>query len=474
MARRNKKHKSFENVEITGIGSDGRSVAKIEGEAVIFVEKTVPGDIVDIQVTKKKSSYYLAYPTKYHKYSEDRTEPVCEYFGTCGGCKWQHLPYDKQLAYKQQQVEDALKRIAQVPYPELKPILPSAKTTYYRNKLEFSFTAKRWLTKEEIDKQDSNLERRGTGFHIPGRFDKVLDIDKCHLQSDLSNQIRNSVRDFARQKDLTFYDFIEETGLLRNLIIRTSITGETMVIVQFYEGGSEEVQMVMDHIKESFPALTSLLYIINPKKNDTFYDQEVVTWYGRDYIEEEMEGLKFRVGPKSFYQTNSDQAYELYKIARDFAELSGEEVVYDLYTGTGTIAQFVASNASKVIGIESVEMAVEDAKENAKLNSIDHLAFFAGDIRDLLKPAFFDKHGKADLIITDPPRPGMHPDVVKTLLAVKAPKIVYISCNPATQARDLKVLGAKYDVKAVQPVDMFPHTLHVENVVLLHLKEDLS
>lgn len=467
---RKRKQKKFEKVTITSIGSDGKSLAKPEGDAVLFVEKTVPGDVVDVQATRKKSNYYIGYPTHFHAYSPDRAEPFCPYFGTCGGCKWQHLPYEKQLAYKQQQVEDVLQRIAQVPYPAVNPILGSPKSQYYRNKLDFSFTARRWLTKEEIDRQDETLERRGLGFHVPGRYDKVLDIDICYLQSEVSNRIRNGIRDFCINEGLTFFDFVEEKGLLRNLIVRTTTTSQVMVIVQFFENQPENIQKVMGYLKNNFSEINALSYIINEKKNDSFFDQEVINYHGKNYIEEKMENLTFQIRAKSFYQTNPDQAYALYKVARSFANLQGNEIVYDLYTGTGTIAQFVADKCSKVIGIESVEMAIEDAKANAKQNGIAHTHFFAGDIKDLLKPSFFQKHGKPDVIITDPPRPGMHPDVLKTLLKVAAPKIVYISCNPATQARDVKILSEKYEITAVQPVDMFPQTHHVENVLCLALK----
>lgn len=406
---------------------------------------------------------------KFHEYSKDRIEPFCSHFGTCGGCKWQHIKYDLQKDYKQQQVVDQFERIAKVPIPEVKPTIGSAKTQFYRNKMDYTFSNKRWLTLEEI-RSGAEFERNALGFHIPKMFDKIIDIDKCYLQGGISNEVRNELRSFARQHELSFYDIRNQTGLLRNLIIRTTSTNQTMVIVQFGESDPESIALVMSFLKEKFPQITSLLYVINTKGNETFHDLELVTFSGLPYIEEQMEGLKFRIGPKSFYQTNSEQAYELYKVTREFAGLKGDEVVYDLYTGTGTIANFVAKQARQVIGIEYVEAAIEDAKLNSEINGLDNTLFYAGDMKDLLNDEFIANHAAPDVIITDPPRAGMHEDVVKMLLRLEAPKIVYVSCNPATQARDVAILSEKYSVADVQPVDMFPQTYHVENIVLLTLK----
>ncbi|GGF20231.1 23S rRNA (uracil-5-)-methyltransferase RumA [Echinicola rosea] len=463
------KNKVLKNLTIERIASEGKSVAHYEGK-VVFVQNVAPGDVVDVRIRRGKSSFMEGEAIHIHEYSKDRVEPFCTHFGVCGGCKWQHINYDLQMEYKRQQVLDQFQRIAKVPIPEVLPIIGSAETQYYRNKLDFTFSNNRWLTKEEID-SGKDFERNALGFHIPKRFDKIVDVEHCYLQGGPSNDVRNALRDFALEKGLTFFDMIKQEGLLRNLIIRTSITGETMVIVQFGENAPEQIDQVMTFLSERFPDLTSLLYIINLKKNETFHDQDIHTFMGRDYIIEEMEGLQFRVGPKSFYQTNSKQAYELYKVAREFANLSGDEVVYDLYTGTGTIANFVAKKAKQVIGIEYVEAAIEDAKLNAKENCLDNTLFYAGDMKDMLNDEFVASHNAPDVIITDPPRAGMHEDVVNMLLKLAAPKIVYVSCNPATQARDVALLGEKYNVDIVQPVDMFPQTYHVENVVLLTLQK---
>ncbi|MEN7548570.1 23S rRNA (uracil(1939)-C(5))-methyltransferase RlmD [Rapidithrix thailandica] len=469
MARKNR-NRIIENLEIIDIADEGKSVAK-QDNMVIFIDRAIPGDIVDVRITKKKKNYMEGLPVRFHQYSPERKEPFCEHFGLCGGCKWQPLEYSKQLAYKQKQVVDALTRLAKVEFPECKPILPSAKTTHYRNKLEFTCTNWRWLTTEEIEKaENESIERRGVGFHIPGQYDKVLNIHTCHLQADPTNQIRNLIRDFAIQHDWSFYNVKKFEGFLRNIIVRTATTGDLMVIVQFGEEQKEEINKLLDYLKEQIPQISSLMYVINTKKNDTFHDLEVQLHSGKPYITEEMEGLQFRVGPKSFYQTNSEQAYELYKVARDFAGLTGNETVYDLYTGTGTIAQFVARSAKKVIGVEYVPTAIEDAKKNAQLNQIENTEFFAGDMKDILTEEFITTHGQPDVIITDPPRAGMHPNVVETIIKTQAPRIVYVSCNPATQARDIALLKEHYQVKAVQPVDMFPHTAHVENVILLEKK----
>jgi 23S rRNA (uracil1939-C5)-methyltransferase len=465
---RKMKNKVIPNLRIERIAAEGKCVAHHEGK-VVFVSHAAPGDLVDVRISRGKSSFMEGEPIRYIEYSKDRVEPFCPHFGTCGGCKWQHIDYALQKDYKRQQVVDQFERIAKVPIPEVMPILGSAATRYYRNKLDFTFSNNRWLTREEID-SGAEFQRNALGFHIPGKFDKIIDIDHCYLQGDVSNDVKNSLRAFALQRSLSFYDIRNQVGLLRNLIIRTTSTGQSMVIVQFGEDDPDGVAAVMEFLKLEFPQVTSLLYIINTKKNETFHDLDVITYSGLPYIEEEMEGLRFRIGPKSFYQTNSIQAYELYKVAREFAGLQGEEVVYDLYTGTGTIANFVAKNARQVIGIEYVEAAIEDAKLNAAVNGLDNTLFYAGDMKDMLTPEFIANHARPDVVITDPPRAGMHEDVVKMLLQLEAPKIVYVSCNPATQARDVAWLSEKYEVAKIQPVDMFPQTYHVENVVLLTLK----
>jgi 23S rRNA (uracil1939-C5)-methyltransferase len=406
---------------------------------------------------------------KFHAYSEDRIEPFCAHFGTCGGCKWQHITYELQQQYKRQQVVDQFERIAKIPIPEVAPLLASANTQYYRNKLDFTFSNSRWLTREEIN-SDQEFERNALGFHIPKMFDKIIDIEHCYLQGGISNAVRNGLRAFARANGISFYAIRNQVGVLRNLIIRTTSTGQTMVIVQFGENDPESISKVMTYLKAAFPEITSLLYVINTKGNETFHDLDLVTYAGLPYIEEQMEGLRFRIGPKSFYQTNSEQAYELYKVVRDQAQLKGNEVVYDLYTGTGTIANFVAKQAKQVIGVEYVAAAIEDAKLNSQLNGIDNTLFYAGDMKDILNDEFMANHAKPDLIITDPPRAGMDEKVIDMLLRIAAPVIVYVSCNPATQARDLALLGERYQVELVQPVDMFPQTYHVENVVRLTLK----
>lgn len=466
MNRKKKSLPLYPSVEVVSVAAEGKAIAKVDN-MVIFIPYVVPGDIIDIQVTKKKNSYAEGRAVRFEKYSEKRCEAFCEHFGVCGGCKWQILPYEEQIKYKQAQVEADLTRIGHIEIPEISPILGSEKTTFYRNKLEFTFSNKKWLTEEQIKSDEVFEYMDGVGFHIPGMFDKVLDINKCWLQDDISNQIRNFVREYCHQKEYTFFNLRNKGGLMRTLIVRTSSIGELMVIVVFYENTTEAISDIMSAIADQFPQITSLLYIINEKANDTITDQEVITWRGNDCIYEEMEGLKFKIGPKSFYQTNSDQAYNLYKITRDFAQLTGDELVYDLYTGTGTIANFVAKQAKSVIGIEYVEDAIEDAKVNSKNNNIENTLFYAGDMKDILTQSFIDEHGKPDVIITDPPRAGMHDDVVNVILFAEPKRIVYVSCNPATQARDLNLLNEKYRVVKVQPVDMFPHTHHVENVVLL-------
>ncbi|WP_436414320.1 23S rRNA (uracil(1939)-C(5))-methyltransferase RlmD [Petrimonas sp.] len=466
MAKKRKQLPLLENVLITDVAAEGKAITKVD-RMTVFVPFVVPGDVVDVQLTKKKSSYGEGKAVRFESFSENRTEAFCSHFGVCGGCKWQILPYDEQLKFKHKQVTDNLQRIGKIELPEISPILGTPETTFYRNKLEFTFSNKRWLTEKEISTDKEFMQMNALGFHIPGMFDKVLDINKCWLQDDLSNQIRNAVREFCLQNDYTFFDLRNQNGLMRTLIVRNTSIGEWMVIVVFYEDDAEKRERLLNFIADKFPQLTSLLYIINQKANDTITDQEVLVWSGRDYIVEEMEGLKFKIGPKSFYQTNSRQAYNLYKIAREFAGLSGNELVYDLYTGTGTIANFIARDAKKVIGIEFVEEAIEDARKNSRNNHIENTLFFAGDMRKILTQDFINEHGRPDVIITDPPRAGMHDDVIETILFAEPQRVVYVSCNPATQARDLSLLDTKYRVTHVQPVDMFPHTHHVENVVLL-------
>lgn len=466
LARKKKELPLLEQVEITGVAAEGKALARVD-DMVVFVPFVAPGDVVDLQLYRKKHKYAEGRVVKVHSYSPLRVEPFCQHFGVCGGCKWQHLPYEYQLQFKQQQVVDNLTRIGKVELPEISPIKGSAKQRFYRNKLEFTFSNKSWLTFEELQSEQEFDCRNALGFHIPNMFDKVLDIKKCWLQDDVSNRIRLSIRAFALEHGYEFFDLREQRGLLRNMIVRTASTGEIMLIVVFYEPDHEKIKALMQHVADCFPEITSLLYIVNQKANDTITDQEVHLFRGRDYILETMEGLQFKVGPKSFYQTNSEQAYELYKVARDFASLTGEELVYDLYTGTGTIANFVSRQARKVIGIEYVPEAIEDAKVNAELNGLENTLFFAGDMKDILTTGFIEQYGRPDVIITDPPRAGMHDDVIKTILFAAPKRIVYVSCNPATQARDLSLLDAHYKVTKVQPVDMFPHTQHVENVVLL-------
>ena len=455
------------NLHIIDIAEEGKGVGKAD-ELVVFVDKAVPGDIVDVRLMKKKKNFAEAVIEELHTASEYRTDPFCQHFGTCGGCKWQHMQYDAQLQFKYKNVEAALQRLAKIDTSSMEPILGSAENKYYRNKLEYTFSNKRWLDKEDMDDQE-DLELNALGFHVPGRFDKILDIQHCYLQAEPSNTLRNQVRNYALRTGLTFYDLRKHEGNLRNLIIRTSTTGEVMVAVIFAYVEQTEIDGLMAYLQQNFPEITSLQYIVNQKKNDTIFDQEVITYAGRDHIFEEMDGLKFKIGIKSFYQTNSDQAHELYKITRDFAGFTGDELVYDLYTGAGTIANFVARNVKQVVGIEYVPTAIEDAKFNSSLNGIANTIFYAGDMKDILTANFIQEHGKPDVVITDPPRAGMHTDVVERLLEMEAEKIVYVSCNAATQARDLALLKEKYEVARIKPVDMFPHTQHVENVVLLKL-----
>lgn len=472
MARKKKPLPILENIQITDCAAEGKSLARVN-DMVVFVPFCVPGDIVDLQVRKKRHSYMEAEVIRFVEKSAVREESFCENFGVCGGCKWQNLPYDKQLEMKQRQVYEQLTRIGKVELPEFMPILGSRKIREYRNKLEFGCSNKRWMTREEIASGEPAGEMRAIGFHITGAFDKILPIHNCHLMDGLQNEIRNFIYQYAIDNDLTFFDLRQQTGLLRDVMVRNSNTGEWMVLVQFHydeEGDRERSLQLMEALADRFPQITSLLYVDNQKCNDTFGDLELTLYKGNDHIFEIMEGLRFKVGPKSFYQTNTDQAYHLYSVARQFAGLTGEEVVYDLYTGTGTIANFVARSAKKVVGIEYVPEAIEDAKVNSDINGIGNTLFFAGDMKDILTDEFIAGHGRPDVIITDPPRAGMHPDVVETILRAKPRRIVYVSCNPATQARDLQLLDRLYKVVAVQPVDMFPHTPHVENVVALELK----
>ena len=469
MARKRKELPVLEEITITDVAAEGKALAKVN-DLVIFVPYVVPGDVVDLKLTRKKNHYAEAVAVKFHEYSPVRAVPFCQHYGVCGGCKWQCLPYEEQIRYKQKQVVDNLTRIGKIEMPDVSPILGSKKTQFYRNKLEFTFSNKRWLTEQEVKEDVVYEQMNAVGFHIPGAFDKVLAIEKCWLQDDISNQIRNAVRDYAYAHNYSFFNLRSQEGMLRNIIIRTSSTGELMVILIckiVEENEMELFKQMLSFIADEFPQITSLLYVVNNKCNDTFNDLEVNVFKGQDHIFEEMEGLKFKIGPKSFYQTNSEQAYILYKVARDFAGLTGDELVYDLYTGTGTIANFVSKQARQVIGIEYVPEAIEDAKVNAEINGIKNTMFFAGDMKDILTQDFINQYGRPDVIITDPPRAGMHQDVIDVILFAEPKRIVYVSCNPATQARDLALLDAKYRLTAVQPVDMFPHTQHVENVVLL-------
>lgn len=468
---RKKKFHLFENIEVIDTAAKGKSVAKSPDGRVVFLSNAVPGDIVDIRTGRKRKSFYEGKAVKFHHLSDKRVDPVCEHFGVCGGCKWQFMNYKDQLAYKQKEVTNNLIRIGHLELPEVTPIAGSDKTYFYRNKMEFSFSDSRWLTDEELKSDEEFTDKNACGFHIPGMWDKILDIKKCHLQEEPSNKIRNAVRNFSIENDISFYNPRQRTGLLRTMMIRISSTGEIMLVIQFFQEAVEKRELLLNYIKNTFSEITSLQYIINEKGNDSIYDQNVVLFSGRDHIFEEMEGLNFKINAKSFYQTNSSQAYELYKIARDFADLKGDEIVYDLYTGTGTIAQFVASKAKKVVGIEAVPEAIKDAKENAKLNGIENTVFYDGDMAKVFTSEFITENGQPDLIITDPPRDGMHQKVVLQILNILPEKVVYISCNSATQARDLALMKEVYTIEKTQAVDMFPQTHHVENVVLLKRKE---
>lgn len=463
----------FNTIEVLDAGAKGVSVAKAPDGKVIFLTNAVPGDVVDVQTFKKRKSYYEGKAIHFHQLSTFRTTPVCSHFGVCGGCKWQNMLYSQQLAYKHNEVFNNLKRIGKIAMPELEPILGSEKQFFYRNKMEFGFSNARWMTEQEINSEENFENKNALGFHIPKMWDKILDITECHLQQDPSNAIRNEIRDFAIKNNLSFFNPRAHEGFLRTLMIRTTSTNEVMVLLQFFEKDEKNIELILEHLGDKFPEITSLQYVINSKANDTIYDQDVILYKGRNYILEEMEGLYFSINAKSFYQTNSQQAYELYKITRDYAGLTGSELVYDLYTGTGTIAQFVSKNARKVIGVEAVPEAIVDAKENAKRNNITNCEFFVGDMKNVFNQAFIAQHGKPDVIITDPPRDGMHADVVQQILTIAPQKIVYVSCNSATQARDLALMDSMYEVKKIRPVDMFPQTYHVENVVLLELRNTI-
>lgn len=466
MGRSAKSKPILERFEVIDMAAEGKSLGRFN-DKVVFVTNTVPGDIVDVQVTRKRHSFMEGIPLRFHRYSDIRVKPFCEHFGVCGGCKWQSIPYSEQLKYKQREVYNNLKRIGKVELPELEPVLASPDERHYRNKLEFTFSSSRWLSPEEMASGEEITERSGLGFHIPTRFDKVVDIKECHLQPEPSNAIRLALREFALANNIPFYDLRNRTGVLRTMMIRTAVSGETMVVIVFAEDDAELRKKIFDRLIELFPRVASWMYVINTKANDSFNDLEAHCYAGRDFIFEQMEDLKFKIGPKSFFQTNTKQALNLYKLVREFAGLTGNETVYDLYTGTGTIANFVAHSAKRVIGIEYVPEAIEDARENSRINGIDNTVFLAGDMKNLLKPELFTEFGHPDLIITDPPRAGMHADVVETIMNAAPDKIVYVSCNSATQARDLNMLDIRYRVTRVRPVDMFPHTHHIENIVLL-------
>lgn len=468
--KRKGKRKILENIAITGIADKGKGVGRTAEGEVIFVEEVAPGDVVDVLVMRKKSGFMEGKPTQYRQYSADRVAPFCEHYGVCGGCKWQHLSYEAQLQHKQETVENAIRRIGKVEVKAFLPILPADPTVYYRNKLEFTFSNWRWLTKEEIASGMPLERQKGLGFHRPGEFDKIIDVHHCWLQPEPSNEIRNAVRDIAIAQDLTFFDNKHKHGFLRSVMIRTSSLNETMLLFSFFENDKEKIDAFLNAVLNQFPNITTIIYCINPKVNDFLLDLDMITFYGKGYIEEQLGHVRFKIGPKSFFQTNTNQGKKLYDIAVEFADLKGGENVYDLYTGVGSIALYMAQHARQVVGIEEIEAAIEDAKENAALNQIENAIFYAGDVKAILTPEFVEKYGKPDVLITDPPRAGMQPQVIDMLLQMETPKIVYVSCNPATQARDLQLLSEKYHVIKLRPVDMFPHTHHIESVALLHLK----
>ena len=470
MARKKKERPLLTGIVITRVAAEGNALARVD-DMVVFIPFGAPGDVADVKIDRMKRNYAEGHIERLVRPSDLRVEPRCEHFTLCGGCRWQHLPYEFQLSCKQQQVSDAMTRIAKIPIPEITPILGSEQIWEYRNKMEYTFSNKMWLTYDQMRSGEEFPDRDAAGFHIPGAFDKVLDIHRCHLQDDLGNRLRLFIKDFGKRNGYSFYDLRQQHGLLRTLMIRIASTGEVMAVMVFGEDDREKINALLTAVREEFPQLTSLLYVINTKVNDTIADQEIITFAGRDYIEEEMEGLRFRIGPKSFYQTNSRQAQRLYSVARDFAGLKGDELVYDLYTGTGTIACFLARGVRHVVGIEYVPEAVADARINAEVNGLENTEFYAGDMKNVLTDEFIAAHGRPDVMIVDPPRAGMHEDVVKVILNAEPSRIVYVSCNPATQARDLALLHEKYDVEAIRPVDMFPHTQHVENVVALTLRK---
>lgn len=469
MARR-EKYPIIEGLEIIDIAAEGKALGK-HNDMVVFVPMCVIGDVVNVQICNKRRRFMEGYVLDFVKKSSERAEPFCSHYGDCGGCKWQHMPYESQLKHKQQQVEDQLTRIGKIKLPEISPILGSKNTQFYRNKLEFTFSNKKWIPKEMLaDGQEINMAD-GLGFHISGAFDKILDIEKCYLQGSSSNEIRNEIRNFTKANGYTYYNARTHEGLMRNLVVRTSTTGDIMLIVIFGYNDTEKIEALMEHLKVQFPQISSLLYIVNKKLNDSYADQDVILYSGADHIFEQMEDLRFKIGPKSFYQTNSEQAYNLYKVTRDFAGLTGNEIVYDLYTGTGTIANFVAHKCKKVVGVEYVPDAIEDAKVNSTINGITNTVFYAGDMKDVLCEKFIQENGAPDVIILDPPRAGIHEDVAEVVMSAAPKRIVYVSCNPATQARDIAIFDAMYEITAIQPVDMFPHTHHVENVVLLEKRK---
>jgi len=470
MSRKQKRKQIFTNLEVTDAGAKGKTIAKAPDGRIIFLPNAVPGDIVDVQTFKKRKAYFEGKAIEFHKLSDKRVKPVCEHFGTCGGCKWQDMGYEHQLYYKQKEVVNNLTRLGHIKLPEVTPILQAKEHYFYRNKMEFSFSDSRWLTTDEIQSDIEVNNKNALGFHIPGMWDKILDLNQCHLQADPSNAIRNAIKKFAIHHDLSFFNPRNQTGLLRTLMIRTSSTGDIMVLIQFFKEEENKRKLLLDFLAEEFPQITSLQYVINKKANDTIFDQKVICFKGKDYIFEQMEDLRFKINAKSFYQTNSSQAYELYKLTRTFADFKGHELVYDLYTGTGTIALFVSKYVKKVIGVEAVPEAIIAAKENALLNQIDNVEFFVGDMKNVFNETFINSHGQPDVIITDPPRDGMHKDVVKQILNISPKKIVYVSCNSATQARDLALMDKRYQVIKVQPIDMFPQTHHVENIILLKLR----
>lgn len=467
--RRKKKNIVLENIRVEDYAAEGKSLARVDGK-VIFIEGAVPGDVVDVQVSKSKKDWAEGRALRFHSLSPDRSAPFCSHFGVCGGCQWQMLPYEKQLEYKQRQVKDNLQRIGKVQLPEMMPILGASKTRYYRNKIEYTFGNKRFLLKEELNNPEINGQQNVAGFHAKGLFDKIVDIDTCYLQEEPTNGIRLAVKEFARVNDYSFYDIREHSGFLRTMQLRICATGEVMVNIVFGEEDKVKREKLLDHVLQQFPNITTLLYTINTKWNDSMHDLQPVAYHGKGYVIEKLEDFQFKIGPKSFFQTNTWQGEQLYKVTRDFAELTGKEIVYDLYCGTGSIGIFVSKKARKIIGVEMIAAAIDDAKENAAMNGLADAEFYAGDVIDICNDEFFSLHGRPDVIITDPPRAGMHEKLVKKILDIAAPTVVYVSCNPATQARDLIGLDEKYAVTKIQPVDMFPHTLHIENVVQLKLR----